>query len=388
MNAAVVTAERRKEVRDAGRAWNAGGFLSAEQLVRVTSLYADPITRLGPGFAILSFALSAVAIAAVMGFFMVLFEPRADAALGVFFLAGAFGLAALTEVQRVGWKRVHCGSDDASALMGALFGVIGIVLSSGLSWNNAHFASLLFASTLTVCALAAWRWGDLPFFAIAGVALFGWLAQSPHGRALWILAAAGLTPIALGAGRGEGMSPSHRRGFSATLLIATLALYGAIHIYSWDHGWIEMGLERPQDLGSVRLLSILCTAILPPGLLLLGLRRREPLLIYSGLVLLALSLGTIRLYHEVMPLWTALILFGTACLAAAIGLRRWLRLGPGGEVWGLTADPLFENKNRTAAIQSVVSMASFTPSAQAPAQTDAFKGGGGSFGGGGATGEF
>ena len=149
-----------------------------------------------------------------------------------------------------------------------------------------------------------------------------------------------------------------------------------------------MGLERTQNFGSVRLLSIFCTAILPTALLLAGLRRREPLLIYSGLVLLALSLGTIRLYYEVMPLWTALILFGTTCLAAAIGLRRRLRSGPGGESWGFTADPLFENKNRTAAIQSVVSMASFTPNAQPPAETHGFKGGGGSFGGGGASGEF
>ena len=387
MNPAVVEAERRREVRDAARGWKTAGFLSEEQFARSTALYSDHYTRLGPGFAVLSFVFALVAVAAVMGFFMVLFEPRDETALGTFFLLGACGLAALTEAQRGKWRRVHCGSDDASALTAALFGVVGIICWSGVNFGS-HFSSVFFGASSIGCAFAAWRWGDLLFSGIGSLALFGWLVQSAHGRALWILAAACLIPIALRASRSETLPPSHRKGMAVMGVIAIAALYAAIHIYSWDHGWIEVSPGGPPATGSLRLLSILGTALLPPALLVIGFHRREPLLIYSGLLLLALSVATIRLYYDLMPLWAALLLLGGACLGTALLLRRWLRSGALGERHGFTADPLFENRNRTAAVQAVVSMASFTPAAQPSAEPALFKGGGGAFGGGGASGAF
>jgi hypothetical protein len=175
--------------------------------------------------------------------------------------------------------------------------------------------------------------------------------------------------------------------------VAILALYAAVHIWSLDEHVVEAlraahsGPEGPVD-PALRTLSILATALLPPCLLLLGWRRREPLLLYAGLLLVGASIATIRHYREVMPLSFALILIGAACLALALFSRRWLRSGEKGERDGFTADPLLDNTNRTEAIRSVVAMASFTPAAQPPASRPAFQGGGGGFGGGGATGSF
>ena len=101
-----------------------------------------------------------------------------------------------------------------------------------------------------------------------------------------------------------------------------------------------------------------------------------------------MSIATIRLYREIMPLSLALILIGAACLGLALWVRRWLRGGPGGERAGFTADPLFDDTNRTEVIQSVVAMASFTHSAQAVPGRSGFEGGGGRSGGGGATGTY
>ena len=89
-----------------------------------------------------------------------------------------------------------------------------------------------------------------------------------------------------------------------------------------------------------------------------------------------------------MPLSFALILIGSACLALALAVRRWLRGGDQGERDGFTADPLFDNTNRTEAIRAAVAMASFTPEAQPTPSRPAFQGGGGGFGGGGAAGSF
>jgi hypothetical protein len=175
--------------------------------------------------------------------------------------------------------------------------------------------------------------------------------------------------------------------------IAVLALYGALHIWSFDEHLVEsMSVVAHGGSADVqptlRTLSILATALLPPLLLRIGWRRREPLLLYAGLLLVGASIATIRLYREIMPLSLALILIGTACLALAFAARRWLRAGERGERGGFTADPLFDNTNRTEAIRSVVAMASFTPAAQAPGTRPAFEGGGGGFGGGGATGSY
>lgn len=172
--------------------------------------------------------------------------------------------------------------------------------------------------------------------------------------------------------------------------VAILALYAAVHIWSFDQRLIESAHSysaAPPPL-FWRPLSILATALLPPMLLFTGWRRREPLLIYSGLLLIGVSIATIRLYHAVMPLSAALILVGGACLALALGVRRWLRSGPAGERDGFTADPLFDDTNRTEAIRSVVAVATFTPAAQGAPSRPAFEGGGGSFGGGGASGGY
>ena len=175
--------------------------------------------------------------------------------------------------------------------------------------------------------------------------------------------------------------------------VAILALYGAAHIWSFDEHLVESmnvtgATPRQAPLPPARLLSILATVLLPTALLSIGWRRREPLLLSAGLLLIGVSIATIRLYRQVMPLSFALILIGAACVGMALAVRRWLRSGNKGERHGFTADPLFDNANRTEAIRSVVAMASFTPAAQPSASRPPFEGGGGGFGGGGATGTY
>ena len=190
--------------------------------------------------------------------------------------------------------------------------------------------------------------------------------------------------------RDRRLAPSHRNGAVIVGAVSILALYAAVHIWSFDERLIE-AVDRVGDSApplAFRPLSILATALLPPALFLIGWRLRELLLVYAGLLLTFASIATIRLYREVMPLSLALILIGASCLALALGTRRWLRAGRSGERDGFTADPLFSEGNGTEAVRSVVAMASFTPAAETAPSRSGFEGGGGSFGGGGATGNF
>jgi hypothetical protein len=385
----VVAAERSKEVRDAARNWRRAGFIAEETLSRIVELYPDDRQRFGQGFRVLAFVFASIAAWAIVGLSFVFFKPDPDHA-GIY-LFWALALSGLTELQRGPLARANAGAESATALIAAFLAIAaGVLAAGGLSVHGV--AVRIFASACVICVAAAWRWGDLMFFLGAGACGFGLLAQTDHGRLFWILASVLLIPVCLKAARDPRHAPSHRKGAVVVGAVAILALYAAIHIWSWDQRLIEEMSEvsspgRPAS-SLLRTLSMLATALLPAGFLTVGWRRREPLLLYSGLLLIAASIATIRLYRTLMPLSVALIVIGAVCLGVALWVRRWLRSGERGERDGFTADPLFDNANRTDAIRSVVAMASFTPSAQATPTRNAFEGGGGRFGGGGATGNF
>ncbi len=390
MNAEIVAAERMKEARDAARAWRRAGFIGEDALARILTLYPDDRQRFGPGFRALAFIFAGIASWAVIGLWFALFDARPDSAGS--FVVWALALAALTEFQRGPWKRADAGAESVTALMAALLAIIaGVIGFGGTRLDDLPVRFLV--SAFLVCSLAAWRWGDKLLFLGAGLSGFGLLAQAGEGRLLWILASGVLIFVCIPASRDRAPAPSYRWGAVILGGVAILALYGAVHLWSFDERLIEsMRAAHPAPHGtaapSFRWLSILATALLPPGLLLAGWRRREPLLVYGGLLLIGASIATIRLYRQVMPLSFALILIGAACVGLALMVRRWLRSGSTGERHGFTADPLFDNTSRTEAIRSVVAMASFTPGAPGPASRAAFEGGGGGFGGGGATGTY
>lgn len=392
MRPEIVAAERAKQVRDAARAWRTKGFASEAVLEHVVSLYPDDRKRFGPGFRALSFIFTGVAVWAVFGLSVVVLEPSGDAMWGLLCGFWAAVCVALTELQVGPGRRADAGAESATAYSAVALAVLSAIAFSD-SFRNASmqaFFTIALSAGFLSCLMGAARWGDRALSAGAALTGFGLLAQSSHGRLLWIVAALAFLPVGLSYAREPRLSPSHRDGLAIVSAVAILALYAAVHLWSYDQRLIE-GLHSYSPAPPprpYRLLFMLGTALLPPLLLALGWRRREPLLLYSGLFLIGVSIATIRLYRTVMPLSLALILIGSACLVLALAVRRWLRLGPAGERHGFTADPLFDDANRTEAVRSVVAVATFTPEAQGAPARPGFEGGGGNFGGGGASGGY
>lgn len=391
MNAEIVSAERAKEARDAARGWRRAGFIPEETLNRVIEVYPDDRRRFGPGFRALAFTFALLGSFTLIGLWFDLFDSNPSNG-GIFFV-WALALAALTELQRGAWRRADAGAESATAFAAVVLAMIsGTIGFEGGRFDGAVMRFLV--SSFLACSIAGWHWGDSLFYLGAGLSGFGLLAQAPHGRLFWIAAALTVVPVCLRCARLERFAPSFRKGLVILGAIAVLALYGAVHVWSLDQHLIEslsaIARAGATSVGGtgLRSLSIMATTLLPPVLLVIGWRRREPLLLYAGILLIGASIATIRLYRQVMPLSFALILIGAACIALALGVRRWLRSGDKGERDGFTADPLFDNTNRTEAIRSVVALASFTPAARPPSSPPAFQGGGGGFGGGGATGSF
>ncbi len=162
-------------------------------------------------------------------------------------------------------------------------------------------------------------------------------------------------------------------------------------MYSFEEHLLE-GLGRfgaPQVALSPTLavLSAIATAVMPLAVFAWGARSRRTFILDTGIVLLALSLVTLRHYVHFAPLWVILTLSGAALVVLALALERALRCAPGGEIAGFTADPLFADERRAQALQLVPVVATFT-AAPAAAEDKGFAAGGGKFGGGGASVKF
>jgi uncharacterized membrane protein YgcG len=131
------------------------------------------------------------------------------------------------------------------------------------------------------------------------------------------------------------------------------------------------------------------TAVVPLAVLVWGARSRRTFLVDTGIVLVALSLVTVRHYIHIAPLWVMLILAGAALVILALTVEQALRRAPAGEIAGFTGDPLFSDERRQHALQVIPVVAAFTSAAPGPtAQEKDFTGGGGKFGGGGASEKF
>jgi len=169
-------------------------------------------------------------------------------------------------------------------------------------------------------------------------------------------------------------------------------LYVAVNVYSVDVRFIETFLKYAPRSAPPRWLFVvtaIATAVVPLGVLAWGLKSRRMVLVDTGLVLLALSLVTLRQYVHVAPLWVVLTAAGALLIVAGLAVERALRRSPDGERAGFTADALFSDDRRQRLLQTVPVVAAFTPAVHhAPAEEPGFAGRGGEFGGGGASDRF
>jgi hypothetical protein len=173
------------------------------------------------------------------------------------------------------------------------------------------------------------------------------------------------------------------------LVTGLAAVYVAVNVYSLD----EQFLERLRGIAPTRtgappglvVPMAIATAVLPLAILAWAGISRRTFLLDAGIVLLALSLVTLRHYVHVAPLWAALMVSGAMLLGVALAVERALRRSPGGERMGFTADALFSDERRQQILQTVPVVAAFTPGPAAAAREEGFAGRGGTFGGGGAS---
>lgn len=380
-------AERAQVVRDAFASWGKAGLVAPEVVSDAALRFPDDRARAAPAMAVLSAIFAAVAGIAVL-ILISIWTHYAFASIVVAPLLG-LGVELLMGPGRRKRSGVEEGLSAAFVIAVAVAGFWLLDEAFGLRSGTAMRWNLLIIAA--ACSFACYRWG-MPFWAAPASLLGFWvLASTANGRWLLLGAALALTPVLSHGMKHPRLAPSHRLALAVTLAAALVGAYLAINIYSLDRHWIEemqwSSRVRPEWATLVRLAAMAGTALLPLAVLARGIRARDRLLIWCGALMGAASCVTLRAYVHVAPAWMILAGAGLACLALALGLRRWLDAGPGQERGGFTTAELGTGGNPQRVAELAAVLATFTPAAPAPRQ-EGFKPGGGEFGGGGASAGF
>ncbi|HMB84844.1 MAG TPA: hypothetical protein VKS62_00540 [Methylomirabilota bacterium] len=385
--------ERAAEVDSAARGWRRAGAIDEATHQRIREAFPDPCVTPGAVWRVLTGGMVAAIVlctfaAAALGLW------RSSTAIQILLLLWGAACLVATEVLEASPRSARRGAAGATSVLGVGFFLLGLglVLVESVRLHGDDAIDLLLVAAVLTCGLAAWRWGSPLFAGLGGVALFCSLARLPHGRILWLLAGAALTGLAAWGLDEVRLAPSHRIGAAVLTVVGIGAVYAAANVYSLDEASLEhlarLAPGREDLPRGARLAAAAATALLPLAVLAWGLRSRRTFLLDTGIVLLALSLVTMRRYVHVAPLWVVLILAGALLVVLALAVERALRRARDGEIAGFTADPLFSDERRQQVLQIAPAVAAFTPEARPSAPDPGFAGEGGRFGGGGAQEKF
>ncbi len=385
--------ERAAEVDSAARGWRRAGAIDEATHQRIREAFPDPCVTPGAVWRVLTGGMVAAIVlctfaAAALGLW------RSSTAIQILLLLWGAACLVATEVLEASPRSARRGAAGATSVLGVGFFLLGLglVLVESVRLHGDDAIDLLLVAAVLTCGLAAWRWGSPLFAGLGGVVLFCSLARLPHGRILWLLAGAALTGLAAWGLDEVRLAPSHRIGAAVLTVVGIGAVYAAANVYSLDEASLEhlarLAPGREDLPRGARLAAAAATALLPLAVLAWGLRSRRTFLLDTGIVLLALSLVTVRQYVHVAPLWVVLILAGAVLVVLALAVERALRRARDGEIAGFTADPLFSDERRQQVLQIAPAVAAFTPEARPSAPDPGFAGEGGRFGGGGAQEKF
>ena len=121
---------------------------------------------------------------------------------------------------------------------------------------------------------------------------------------------------------------------------------------------------------------------IPLVYLAIGLRKKEVILLRSGLILVAAAAITFRSYYQILPIEVMLVFIGALLLGLSYGLMRYLKTPK----HGFTAEEVGDDQLLDQLkVESLIVSGTFGEGATAP---EGSRMGGGNFGGGGASGNF
>ena len=386
--------DRSADVRAAAEGWRRVGAIDKATFDRIGAAFPDPCITPSIVWRVLTAGMVTAIILCTLGACWIAVSAKGLGLQVLLFLVAAVCLVA-TERMEASPRFARRGAAGATSFWTVVLVVLafGLFLLDTMKLRLDDALDAVLAAGCLAWAASGWRWGSPLFAGFSAASLFLFLGRLPQGRVLWIVAGAALTGLAARCLDTSSLVPSHRRATTVLVVLGIAAAYAAVNVYSLDtHLLEELGRIVWTPVApspGLFALSAIGTALFPPVVLLWGIGSRRTFLIDTGIVLLGLSLVTLRHYVHIAPLWVVLTVSGAAVVVIALLLERELRRAPGGEISGFTANVLFSDERRQRALQIAPVVATFTPPApDSLTEEKGFAGGGGRFGGGGASEKF
>jgi hypothetical protein len=361
--------------------WSRSGFLNAEQETLLRVGLAVTVRRTNSVLRAVLAVFTVLIIGASVGLAMLVLEVGlpAQAVLLAICAGICLGIAWLLATKG---RLYRCGVEEAFAVMAVLL----LAFSMGSSRWEYHTALAVGAGALAsfgIYLLFGFR------YAIVGAILFaGWFPFGLKGDAV-VERALSIMILALILFFARRLEVEHRweiagDDWTAAKVTAFGALYVVVNLMISGR---ELGLNAITS-GPFYWCTYVLTWIVPACGLWLGIRWRDRVMLNAGALATLITLMTNKSYLGWMRQTWDPILFGILLIGTAIGVRRWLVRGPGGNRSGFTPERILESENRALAVTSAISVAlPHPPTPQGP-EPHELNPGGGQSGGGGASGSF
>lgn len=397
MRPEIRAADERWEILEAARAWRAAGAIDDAALAAIRARHPDDRRRSRPGFRVLYFVFTLFAGQAAWAFVLTLFglalAGRQALLLAALLAVGAALAAFAAEAATAVHRLRGFGVEEAlvALALGSAGGAIGLFLAEIDPGSRPAVAVGCGAFALLAVA-ALWRWAIPLTGFVAAAALFAALYALPGARLLWIAAGAAGAWIAWRAAHDAGLGPAHRRRSDEVFVVATLALYVAVHaagLRSDLFGWLSRGSGVAREVPELWLAGAwTAMAVLPVGLVALGVARRDRLALALGALLAVATSISAADALDLEPAWLLLVAGGALSIGVALAVRRGLATRPERVAAGFTDRPLFEPDGGRSFLELAAVLATMSPPPRPPEPAPGFEGQGGEFGGGGASGKF
>lgn len=369
-----------RDIRQRAAAALAKGVITQEEYQRISEAYPAELYSPNIFIRIGLFLLTALVVACGLG----LSELITSGSSGVMIFWGLISYCGLELFIRR--KRVYrSGIDDAllwTATFLVLYGIIWLVLrvpdnlSNGLTLLLASWGMLRYADR--VMALMA-------YYALINQIFHFLIVHSPFGSAVipFVFMAVSTAAYLLFTRFSGNVSLRHYRpGLILLRAAALLSFYLSVNYYVVQQ--VNASLHGGSSPVAIGWFWWTATAIVPIAYMVWGIRKKDTILLWTGLALVAASIFTVRYYYHVLPAELAMILAGAILLIGAWALIRYLRIPRNGFTSAAPDEPhLLQNLP----VEGLILAETFKAVPSAPLdQPSRF--GGGSGGGAGAGGTY
>jgi hypothetical protein len=321
------------------RDWTGAGLLSAEQASQLESDLRVPLRRTGRMLRIGLAVFTVVAIAATLGFIVLLADLDSESAVGIVLLLGGIGCFGGADHLVVRYRLYRHGVEEALAGSAVFLVSLGI----GMLIPNASFPSIPgIVSALLAGAVGGFQVYRRLGLRYAAVAAMGCAAFIPIQLALptpvgVLLASAVLAGIF---GVARHVRRAHQNDLTGeemrTFEVAAVA--GTYLVLNLHVGVPLLGIGGDAVLVPwFKWTTYVLVWALPPITMWLGVRERERALLDIGIVTLLVTLVTNKQYLGIARNPWDPIVFGVLVAGAAIFIRRWIAAGPREERGGFTS---------------------------------------------------